>query len=163
MTESEQSRTRKKKADRELRELGDALTALSPENLERMDLPEVLRSAVAFYHQIPTLSARRRQWKTLGALLRRMDRAPIQAALENVQRGDRVRARRHHRIEQWRDALKSGNLDVIEEILGACPAAERQRLSQLARNAVKEAVAGSGVKASRALFRYLNDILGEAA
>ncbi len=127
-----------------------------------MDLPEALRSAVAFYHQIPSLSARRRQWKTLGALLRGMDRAPIRAALENVQRGDRARARRHHHIEQWRDALKSGQTDVIEEILRACPTAERQRLSQLARNAAKEAAAGAGVKASRTLFRYLNDRLEDA-
>jgi ribosomal 50S subunit-associated protein YjgA (DUF615 family) len=49
---------------------------------------------------------------------------------------------------------------LIEEILNNCPDAERQRLTQLARNARNEYETGKGVKASKILFRYLNQISG---
>jgi ribosome-associated protein len=162
MNDPELSRTQKKKADHELRELGEALVGLSPENLSRMDLPGHLLSAISFYHTISSHTARRRQWKTIAAMLRAADRAPIRSALENIQRGDRRRAHRHHQLEQWRDALKSGDLDVVEEIVRSWPGADRQRLYQLSRNAIKEFNAGKGVKASRALFRYLDGVVGEA-
>ncbi|MFH1985382.1 MAG: ribosome biogenesis factor YjgA [Pseudomonadota bacterium] len=158
MNDTELSRTKLKKADRDLRELGDALTGLSQEQLARMDLPQALLSAIEFYQQIRNLGARRRQWKTIGAVLRNMDTAPIRAALENILDGDRAQARRHHRIERWRDEMKAGNLALIDEVLSACPGADRQHLGQLVRNAIKEATAGTGVKASRALFRYLSDV-----
>ena len=161
MNDMELSRTQLKKADRNLRELGEGLIGLSQEQIDRMDLPETLLSAIRFYKEIRNLGARRRQWKTIGALLRDMDCEPIRAALENIARGDRAQARRHQRIERWRDGVKAGNMALIEEIAAVCPAADRQRLSQLARNAAKEAAAGTGVKASRALFRYLSDIAGD--
>jgi ribosomal 50S subunit-associated protein YjgA (DUF615 family) len=49
---------------------------------------------------------------------------------------------------------------LIEGILDNCPDAERQRLTQLARNARNEYEAGKGVKSSKILFRYLNQISG---
>jgi len=64
------------------------------------------------------------------------------------------------KIEKWRDELKEGNRVLIEEILDNCPDAERQRLTQLARNARNEYEAGKGVKSSKILFRYLNQISG---
>lgn len=161
MSDTELSRTKLKMADRSLRELGEGLIGLSQDQIDRMDLPETLLSAIRLYKEIRNLGARRRQWKTIGALLRNMDREPIRIALENIARGDRAQARRHQRIERWRDGVKAGNMALVEEIVAACPAADRQRLSQLARNTVKEAEAGAGVKASRALFRYLNEVAGE--
>ena len=158
MGDTEQSRTQRKKADQELRALGDALAALPPERLSQLGIPAALVSAIEFYQGISSHGARRRQWKTIGALLRDMDREPISAIVQDIQRGDRSRARRHRRIEGWRDELKAGNLALIEDIVASCPAADRQRLGQLARNAMKEAAAGSGVKAARALFRYLDTV-----
>lgn len=161
MADTALSRTQQKKADQALRKLGDALVALSPENLDRMDLSETLRSAILMYGQIGSHTARRRQWKTIAALLRDVDRAPIRAALENIRRGDRAQARRHRRLEQWRDGLKAGDFSLMAEIIDACPGVERQRLGQLARSAAKEAARGTGVKSARALFRYLADCLPE--
>jgi ribosome-associated protein len=47
---------------------------------------------------------------------------------------------------------------MIEEILDQCPDADRQRLTQLVRNARKDAGTAKATKASRALFRYLREI-----
>jgi ribosome-associated protein len=94
----------------------------------------------------------------IGALMRAIDPQPIQSALENIRLGDHQKNLAFKKIEKWRDELKQGNLALIEEILDNCPDAERQRLTQLARNAHKEYEAQKGVKSSRLLFRYLKGI-----
>ena len=81
-------------------------------------------------------------------------------ALENIRHGDHQKLLAVKKIEKWRDHLKEGNSALIEEILNTCPDAERQRLTQLARNASNEYNAGKGVKSSRILFRYLRQISG---
>jgi ribosome-associated protein len=95
----------------------------------------------------------------IGTLMRHADPEPIRCALENVRLGDLRQARTFKKIEQWRDAIIEGNDQIIEEILGSCPDAERQRLTQLARNARKSVQTEKGVKASRVLFRYLRDVV----
>jgi len=49
-------------------------------------------------------------------------------------------------------------MERIDEILEKCPSAQRQRLTQLTRNAQAEFKKQAGVKASRALFRYLKQV-----
>jgi ribosome-associated protein len=82
----------------------------------------------------------------------------IQNALETIKKGDNRQTLAFKKVEKWRDELKEGNKALIEEILSICPDAERQHLTQLARNANKEYAAGKGVKFSRILFRYLGRI-----
>lgn len=96
----------------------------------------------------------------IGTLMRDTDPEPIQNALENIRLGDHQKILAFKKIEQWRDELKEGNRVLIEEILNNCPDAERQRLTQLARNARNEYEVGKGVKSSKILFRYLNQISG---
>jgi ribosome-associated protein len=62
------------------------------------------------------------------------------------------------KIENWRDELRQGDFEIIEEILTDCPVAERQRLTQLARNAYHENNNNKGAKSSRMLFRYLKRV-----
>jgi ribosome-associated protein len=92
--------------------------------------------------------------------MRDIDPEPIQNALENIRLGDHQKILAFKKIEKWRDELKEGNRVLIEEILDNCPDAERQRLTQLARNARNEYKAGKDVKSSKILFRYLNKISG---
>ena len=94
----------------------------------------------------------------IGALMRDVDPEPIQDALENIRLGDLRKARAFQQIEKWRDEIKGGNTQIIDEILSSCPDAERQRLTQLARNARNTAGTKTGVKSSRILFRYLKEI-----
>ena len=152
------SRTQRKKADHARKALGEALVALSPERMAAIDLPEELLTAVRLARRTRAHGARRRQIQYIGTLLRRMDTAPLKAALDNIRRGDIEQARDFRRLEAWRDALQSGDEEILEEILAACPAANRQRLRQLARNARRALENDSGPSASRKLFRYLRDV-----
>jgi len=152
------SRTQKKKEARALRALGEQLMGLSSEQLENIDMPEELLEAVEFALKITSHGARRRQIQYIGALMRDIETESIQNALENIRYGDARKAHAFKKIEAWRDRLKQGDTALLEDILHSCPDAERQRLTQLARNALKEHEKGIGAKSSRLLFRYLKQI-----
>jgi ribosome-associated protein len=152
------SRTQLKKEDHARQKLGERLVGLSAEQLDRIDLPDELRAAVSVARKTTANVARRRHVKHVGSVLRRIDNEPIERALGVIDRGDYEQAYAFKKIEAWRDRLREGDTALIEEILTACPGAERQRLSQLARNARKEFEGGKGTKASKALFRYLNEV-----
>lgn len=152
------SRTQRKKEDHARQKLGERLVTLPAEQLDRMGLPEELRQAVSAAAQTTANVARRRHVKHVGTVLRRIDTAPIESALAGIDRGDDEQALAFKKVEAWRDRLRGGDTALIDEILSACPEAERQRLTQLARNARRELEAGKGGKASRALLRYLKAV-----
>jgi ribosome-associated protein len=82
------SRTRKKNEDRALQRLGEQLIALPAGRLEAMELPDELRTAVAFARKIRSHGAKRRQIQYIGALMRQIDPQPIEAALERIRSGN---------------------------------------------------------------------------
>jgi len=155
---NDKSRTQRKNEDTALKMLGQELVDLSPEQLQHMDISDEILDAIRFARKITRHGARRRQIQRIRTLLRDADLESIQTSLETLKRGDDQRALAFKEIENWRDELKEGNLALIEEILRICPDAERQRLTQLVRNANKEYLSGKGVKSSRILFRYLRRI-----
>lgn len=158
MDDLPKSRTQLKKEDKALQKLGESLVALAPDQLEGIDMPAVLREAIQQARKTRTHGARRRQLKYVGKVMREIDCEPIYQAIRNLQLGDLQKARAFQQIEAWRDELKAGNYQVIEEILNCSPNAERQRLTQLARNAHANCQTEKAVKSSRLLFRYLKEI-----
>jgi ribosome-associated protein len=158
MDDLSKSRTQLKKEDKALQKLGESLVALSPDRIVDIEMPQELREAVDLARKTRSHGARRRQLKYIGKLMRGIDCGPIRQAIQNLQAGDLEKIRAHKKIEGWRDALKAGNLQTIEDILDACPQAERQRLTQLARNAHAHADSDKAVTSSRQLFRYLKEI-----
>jgi len=158
MEKIEKSRTQKKKEARELQKLGEQLLSLTLEQLNDIHMPNELREAVLEAREMTSHGARRRQIKYIGALVREIDPQPIIDALANIQHGDYQKAAAFKQVERWRDDLREGNMERIDEILEKCPSAQRQRLTQLTRNAQAEFKKQAGVKASRALFRYLKQV-----
>ena len=152
------SRTRQKKEDHALQILGERLVNLSVNQLERIGLPGEILEEILLAARTNAHGARRRQIKHIGALLRKIDTAPIETALEVIAMGDYEQKAAFKKIENWRDRLKEGNWELINNILADCPLAERQQLVQLARNAKKEFEGNKGTKASKALFRYLKEV-----
>ena len=163
MDDDLKSRTQKKNEAKALQKLGEQLVALSPEQLEGIEMSDDLRNSVIVAGKIKSHGAKRRQLQYIGTLMRDIDPEPIQKALENIRLGDLQKILAFKKIEKWRDELKEGNRELIEEILNNCPDAERQRLTQLARNARNEYQEGKGVKSSKMLFRYLNQISRRAS
>jgi ribosome-associated protein len=158
MDDDVKSRTRAKNEDRALQRLGEQLVGLSSGQLERIDIPNEIREAIGVARLTTAHGARNRQIKYIGGLLRQIELTTVRDALEDIRRGDYGKAMAFKQIETWREALIVGDSARIDEILTCCPDAERQRLTQLARNAKKEFEAQKGVTASRLLFRYLKEV-----
>ncbi len=158
MDDDHKSRTQQKNEARALQKLGEQLVTLSSEHLRGIDIQEGLLKAVMLARKTRSHEARRRQMQYIGTLMRNIDPEPIQNALKNIRHGGFHKTRAFKKIEKWRDEIKKGNRQVIEEILSNCPEAERQRLAQLARNARNSYKTGKGEKSSRTLFRYLKEI-----
>ena len=90
MSTENKSRTQKKKEDRALQRLGEKLISLPAGQLEALELPDELLTAIDFVHQIKSRSARRRQIQYIGALMRHVDPQPIEAALQRF-RSENIR------------------------------------------------------------------------
>lgn len=149
------SRSQKKRDAAAVTALGDRLTELPEDALNRMDLPEEILEAVLFAKTLKTGGARKRQIQRIGKLLREIDAAPI---AEAVAAGDQVKGqdvRQFRKVEKMRDAIVSGDDEALESAAGEIPEADRSELARLADDARREAATGNPKGAKRALFRFL--------
>lgn len=154
------SKSERKRQMTALQTLGAELVALSPERLKKLDLPETLRDAVRDAQRFTAHEAKRRQLQYIGKLMRGIDCAPIQAALDEI-KGVSVSATvRLQRLERLRSRVMADEA-VVGEILQQHPAADVQRLRQLRRNALKEVECNKPPHAFRELFRVLRELENE--
>ena len=128
-----------------------------------MPLADDLRDEVARTRGVTSHIARKRQTQYLAKQLRNLGEdeiEPIRRALAH----DRDKAHRDtaalHRVESWRERLIDDGDEALGEFLAAHPAADRQHLRQLARNARAERKANKPPHAYRELFRELRETLG---
>lgn len=154
------SRTQLKKEATARQQLGARLVALSEDQLQRMDLPSMLMEAIRDIKSMRSRGARRRQMQFLGSLMRRVEVAPIQQALMEIEQGAYLQARAFQRIEAWRDRLVEGDDSAYADILRHHPGADRQRLTRLTRLARRS---DAPPHAARQLFRYLRTLLDDSS
>jgi ribosome-associated protein len=154
--EGEPSRSARKRDDDALQTLGERLVGLSAEALARIPLPEDLADAIREARRIHERGGHRRQLQYIGKLMRRVDTAPILAAIAALDARHHDESDAFHRAEQWRDRLlrEPGAVKVLCE---ECPKADAQRLTQLVHEAAAEHAAGKPPRHARELFRYLRD------
>jgi ribosome-associated protein len=152
------SKTQKKKEAHSLQKLGEKLLKLSSNQLSEIGIPEEVLDALNLARTIKSREALRRQIQLIGSLMRKIDTAPIQQAIDRFEQGNYKKALEFQETEQWRDELIAGNNELLEEILENNNNADRQQLSKLVRNARKEIDNSKPPKSSRALFRYLREI-----
>lgn len=153
------SKSQKKREMHALQELGEQLVTLSAEQLAKFDLEEHLLEAINNAKQITSNGAKRRQLQYIGKLMRSIDPAPIQAALNHIHQQGRAEAAHFHKLEQWRDRLLQEGDAAITAFLTAHPQVDRQHFRQLVRNAQQEAKAQRSQKFFRLLWRYLRGIV----
>jgi ribosome-associated protein len=148
------SKTRRKHAMHALQDLGEALVALDPGRLRELDLPERLMDAVVQARGIRAHEGRRRQIQYIGKLMRTIDPAPVQAALESWAKGPREENARFAAVERWRDRLLVEPA-ALNEFVGTYPQADRRHLESLINDANLERTRGGPPHRYRELFRQL--------
>lgn len=154
----ETSKTHRKREMTALRDLGEELLLLKPGQLQQIPLPEQIRDAIDAALKMTSHGAQRRQKQYIGKLMRTIDPAPIQSALQAIKEHGHASATRFHDLERWRDRLLTETDTALVSFLETYPQADRTRLRQLARNAAAEQERGEAPKSSRALFKYLREL-----
>lgn len=156
------SKSAKKREVEALQSLGTQLVALSVDRLKKINLPDNLREAVREAQKISSHGAKRRQFQLIGKLMREIDPAPIQEALDEVNGVSAAATARMHNLERLRTRLLEDE-KVLGEIAAAHPDADLQRLRQLRRNALKEQEQNKPPRAFREIFKVLRELDGASA
>ncbi len=89
----------------ELQELGEKLTTLSAEYLQRLDLSESLLIALDAAKTIKSHGAKRRHMQYIGRLMRGVDPEPIRQLFSQLVHQQQQTAAQFHVTEKWRDRL----------------------------------------------------------
>ena len=152
------SKSQRKRDSDALQALGARLVKLSNERLKKIAMPDNLRSAIADAQRITAHGALRRQMQLVGKIMRSVDAAPLQAALDEIDGVSAAATARLHKIEQWRERLLADD-GAFATLADEFPAADIQQLRQLRRNALREQAAGKPPRASRLLFRQLRELI----
>ncbi len=163
MNEEEQEyavRPNKEQLKRELKalhELGRELVNLPKAHFASLPLSERIKEQI-FAAKNFKKAALQRQLRFISGLMQEEDTEAIREALRLIKLPHKQNVEQFHQLETWRDQLITGDNAVFAEILEQYPHAERQYMRQLIRNANKEAAQNKPPKASRLLFKYLQEL-----
>lgn len=155
------SKSQLKRESHALQALGEELVELPAVKLEKIPLPDELADAITLARRIKQRGGRKRQLQYIGKLMRKIDAEPIEQAMDKLKGEAAQETARLHKLEQWRDRLLDEGDDALAELLQEWPAADRQHLRQLMRNAQREKKQNKPPKSARELFRYLRELMSE--
>jgi ribosome-associated protein len=154
MHEEPVSKTQRKKEMHALQALGVALVELGDAQLDALELPEALDSAIRAARRIKSHEGKRRQLQYIGRLMRDVDPLPIRAQLDALAGQSAEAAARHRRLEALRGRLIDDD-GALTDYVASHPGADLQALRTLIRNARREQQEGRTPRAYRELFRLL--------
>lgn len=140
-----------------LQKLGAELVGLSRDRLKKMDMPERLRDAIHDAQRFTQNEAKRRQLQYIGKIMREIETAPLQAAMDEINGVSGAATLRLQQLERLRTQFMEDEA-VGSAIARDYPEADIQHLRQLRRNAIKEAQQSKPPRAYRELFRVLRDL-----
>ena len=154
----EKSKTQVKRELHALVDLGERLTTLKPDLLNRLPLTDGLRRALAVAPKHTANIARKRHILFIGKLMRDQDIDAILTLIDQLDASTRQYNERFHGLERWRDRLLGGDDAVLDSFVGDYPEADRQHLRQLIRQAQHEAAQSKPPAASRKIFKYIREL-----
>jgi ribosome-associated protein len=152
------SKSQRKRDMAALRQLGIELLEFSDDALRQLDMPDNLLDALRTAKRISANSARKRQLQYVGKLLREIDVAPLQDAVEARRHQHATHTREFHQLETLRDRLLTEGDAALGDVLAVFPRADRQHLRKLVRQARRELETHQPHRAARLLFRYLREL-----
>ncbi len=139
-----------------LHDLGRELIELPDSKFATIPLSERMYDAV-FSGKKMKKSALQRQLRYISSIMPEEDVEAIQLQLRVLAQPIEKANDEFHQIEGWRDQLITGDEELINTLVNEIQA-DRQKLRQLARNAIKEQQLNKTPKSSRLLFKYLKEL-----
>lgn len=160
------SRSQQRREALDVLALAELLTGLPEGQLAKLPIPEDVLPHLRDARRITSHIARKRQIAFLAKQMRREDDAALDAirdALDANSEGSRRQVAEMHRAEDLRLRLLEGGDEALAAFIAEHPAANRQRLRQLVRNAQDDAARNKPPRAFRELYREILALLGGAA
>lgn len=154
----EKSKSQIKRELHALQDLGERLTTLQPQLLERLPLTDPLRKALLEAPKHKAHIARKRHIQYIGKLMRDQDVDAIVALIDQVDSSTRQYNERFHALERWRDQLIAGGDAALDAFVGEFPECDRQHLRGLVRHAQHEAAHNKPSAAARKVFKYIREL-----
>jgi ribosome-associated protein len=158
MSEDKPSKTQRKKAVHELRDMGEELVALNEAQLAQVEMPDFLRDAVVAARDITAHGARKRQLQYIGKLMRKVDAVPIRARLDVWNAQSRGPTLAHKRTEVWRNRLLDEE-GALAELLREYPRADATYLQKLMDATARERETGHPPRSFRLLYQALHALM----
>ncbi len=158
------SRSEQRREALDIRSLGEKLVALAPAHLAKLPIPEDLLEHIHETQRITSHIAHKRQLQFLAKQMRRESDETLDAIRDAMEVGGDAKRRETallHTVETWRARLLDEGDVALGELLAEHPAADRQHLRQLLRNAGEERAKNKPPHAFRELFRELRELLQE--
>lgn len=153
------SKSERKRQMTALQELGTRLVDLSDAQLKKVPIEDSrLEEAIAEARRIKAWGGLRRQLQYIGKIMRQIDPAPIQQALDELDGQDQRANARFHQMERLRDDLVTQGDRAIDAVLLEFPMADRQHLRQLIRQYAHDQKKKKASTAPKKLFRYLREL-----
>jgi ribosome-associated protein len=159
------SKTQRKQKAHDLQDLGQDLVELPSSRLVGLDMPEILRDAIAQYKRTRSFEGKRRQLQYIGKQMRFADEAPLREAVAAYKLGSAKDTLKLHETERWRDELVADD-DAATRWAVEFPGSDLQRLRSLIRAARKDAAAAPEQRNGRGyreLFQFIKPWLGGGA
>ncbi|MBG6446869.1 ribosome-associated protein [Pseudomonas aeruginosa] len=154
----EKSKSQIKRELHALQDLGERLTTLQPQLLERLPLTDPLRKALLEAPKHKAHIARKRHIQYIGKLMRDQDVDAIVALIDQVDSSTRQYNERFHALERWRDQLIAGGDAALDAFVGEFPECDRQHLRGLVRHAQHAAAHNKPPAAARKVFKYIREL-----
>ena len=152
--EARPTRSQRTRAATAVNQLGLELIALSPSNLDQLELPDELRAAIDVCQGLK-IRARSRQKRLVGQLLRAEDHETIRHRVESLEGARRIGVAKDRAAERWRSRLIEDGDSALQAFIDEHPGADRQRLRTLARTAMQDPEAAKTKRARRELLRAI--------
>lgn len=161
--DDEKSKSQVKREMHAYQELGRRLMEVKPAQLDKLELTDKLRAALEEAHRHTARGALKRHLNFVGKLVREQpDIESIQALVDRLDSNTQAHAHYFHQLERWRDRLLTGDPQEQDAFLEVYPAADRQTIRQLVRQATKEANENKAPAAARKLYKLIREIAGNA-
>jgi len=155
------SKSQQKREALALQSLGERLTQLTLDQIQQLELPDALRTAIIEAKSIVKPGARQRHIKYVGKLMRNIETEHIKAQYEQLSQNSAHAVSQLHKIEKWRERLLLEGDQALAEFLNAFPDTDRQQLRLLIRTAKSEAADNKPPRAYRKLFQLIKAEISE--
>ena len=154
------SKSQKKRDMLALQAVGGELVLLSNEVINKLALPEELRTAVLEAKRIPKskYGGMKRQMQYIGRIMREIDADPIILQLASLKAPSKKQTALHHLAERWRERVLEDDT-ALNAFANEFPNADRALLAKLALAAKDDKANSRPPKNYRLLYTQIHNLV----